>query len=188
MISILPVALQPAQYTEAGLQWQLCISSLSTFCFLPGKDRIFLLLSGNRAAYGPCVVFFPKNVHGGFQMFTGFVQQVNVGWVLDISRSHGGIHYELTPIFLLLLFLFQLLFGGVPALFATLGRLPLYICDRRIGKIVLWVLVLQSLRSTFRCCSGHTPVQRYSLILATSSTGKRLRKCTIMEESNKGST
>lgn len=65
------------------------------FLLFPGKDRIFLLLSGNRAAYDPCVVFFPKNVHGGFQMFTGFVQQVNVGWVLDISRSHGGIHYEL---------------------------------------------------------------------------------------------
>lgn len=53
--------------------------------------------------------FFPKNVHGGFQMLTGFVQQVHVGWVLDVSRSHGGIHHELTPIFLLLLFLFQLL-------------------------------------------------------------------------------
>ena len=87
--------------------------------------------------------FFPKNVHGGFQMLTGFVQQVHVGWVLDVSRSHGGIHHELTPIFLLLLFLFQLLFGGILVLFATLGRLLLYICVRRIGMIVLGILVLR---------------------------------------------
>ena len=87
--------------------------------------------------------FFPKNVHGGFQMLTGFVQQVNVGWVLDVSRSHGGIHNQLTPVFLLLLFLFQLLFGGILVLFATLGRLLLYIYVRRIGMIVLRILVLR---------------------------------------------
>ena len=46
-------------------------------------------------------------------MLAGFVQQVNVGWVLDVRRSHGGIHNELATVFLLLLFLFQLLFGGI---------------------------------------------------------------------------
>ena len=44
-----------------------------------------------------------------------------------------------------------------------------------------------SFRSTFRCSSGHFPVQIYSLIFATSSTENRLRKCTIIDGSNSGS-
>ena len=76
-------------------------------------------------------------------MLTGFVQQVNVGWILDVRRSHGGIHNELATVFLLLLFLFQLLFGGILVLFAALGRLLLYIYVRRIRMIVLRILVLR---------------------------------------------
>ena len=44
-----------------------------------------------------------------------------------------------------------------------------------------------SFRFTFLCPSGHFPVQTYSLIFATSSTGNHLRKCTIMDGSNNGS-
>ena len=63
--------------------------------------------------------FCPKNVHGGFQMLTGFVQQINVGGILDVRRGYSGIHNELPAIFLLLLFPFQFLFG------AFLSLLPL---------------------------------------------------------------
>ena len=74
-------------------------------------------------------------------MLTGFVQQINVGWILDVRRGYSGIHNELPAIFLLLLFPFQLLFGGILVLFAAFGRLLLFFFSGRL-LIAVRILVL----------------------------------------------
>ena len=75
-------------------------------------------------------------------MLTGFVQQVNVGGILDVRRGYRGIQNELSTIFLLLLFPFQLLFGGILVSFAAFGRLLLFFLNGRLLILVLLRVIL----------------------------------------------
>ena len=99
-----------------------------------GFSRLF---GGIGQLMTPVRYFFPKNVHGGFQMLMGFVQQVNVGGILDVRRGCCGIHDELPAIFLLLLFPFQLLLEGILVSFAAFGWLLLFFLSGRLLILVL---------------------------------------------------
>lgn len=164
---------QPVLCRPTALQWPSGILPASIFCSWPVSDRICVLFCRIGQLMAGMRDLFPDNAHRCLQVLPALVQQVNVGGIFDVSRRHRCIQNQLPTVLFLAVFL---LFGRIGVYFpfaaGTGGSFPSSV---------------SSFQSTFRCFSGHFPVQTYSLIFATSSTGNRLRKCTIIDGSNNGS-
>ena len=124
------------------------------------------------------------------KVFPAFVQQIKIGWIFDVYRSYCGVQNQLPLIPLFSLFL--LLFGRIPVFLSLLAPCVcassiLRICfiGWRLQVIVLFVILFVPVYVSDLL----GPPSRTDTFVdfGKSVTEKRFRKCTIMLESNRGS-